>query len=654
LIKRVAMRHRYGAAMLRQVRTLVGKLAVIQTTFLVVALAAICLTLWVSWQLEGGAGAVNEAGRMRMLSYRMALDHRAGRGPELRQDMQDFEAMLARLRTGDAQRPLALPDTAECRERLRDVEQAWSPYQAALRQADVDLPLRPQADAFVARIDMLVSAVERTIAARIALLGALCFGLVVLVVAAAVVFVSGTYVWIVQPLQSLRDGLRDMASRQFNVRIKEANSVEEFSSLASGFNQMADALQASYQGLEDRVALKTAHLARQNERLAALYDVALLGHRGDVSLDTLAQEFCVKLARIAGADAAAVRLAAQDGERLLLMGQTCLPQAMIDAEHCVRKGECACGEPEAESAGPRVIPIRAMGGRSLGHCEAAGYQRVVAIPMLTGGRLVGETELFFYGEPEPDEAERQLYDALAGQFAVQVDNLRLAARDREMAVSEERNLLAQELHDSIAQVLAFLKIQVQLLRGALAKERPDDVQQSLDEIDAGVKECYGNVRELLLHFRTRPGHEDIEHALRTTLTKFEQQAGVTTQLTVQGDGVPLLPDQQIQVLHIVQEALSNVRKHARAEHVSLRVHQSPRWSFEVIDNGVGFDSAGQDLAEVHVGIQIMQERARRIGASLTLSSRPGAGTRVFLLLPEVDALRAAEGAARSPAVAYVA
>lgn len=628
--------------MQRHARSLVGKLALIQTSFLVVALAAIALTLWISWQLEGGAGAINEAGRMRMLSYRLALDHRDGRALDLRQGVLDFEAMLSRLRTGDPERPLALPDTSECRERLVEVEQGWRPYRQTLQDADTQVSLRPQADAFVAHIDALVSSVEKTIAARTAMLGALCFGLVVLVVAAAVVFVSGTYMWIVQPLQRLRDGLRDMAGQQFDVRVDEANAVAEFASLASGFNQMADALQASYQDLESRVAQKTAHLARQNERLAALYDVALMGHHAETSLDTLAQQFCVKLARIAGADAAAVRLAAQDGERLLLMGQTCLPQAMIDAEHCVRKGECACGEPEVEAQGPRVIPIRVLGGPTLGHCQAAGYQQVVAVPMLVGGRLVGETELFFYGEPALEEAERQLFDALAGQFAVQVDNVRLAARDREMAMSEDRNLLAQELHDSIAQVLAFLKIQVQLLRGALAKQRPDDVQRSLEEIDAGVKECYGNVRELLVHFRTRPGHEDIEHALRTTLTKFEQQAAVTTQLSVQGDGVPLLPDQQVQVLHIVQEALSNVRKHAQAEHVTVRVQQSPRWRFEVVDNGVGFDADGRDLAQTHVGLQIMTERARRIGATLSVASAPGKGTRVELLLPELDALRAAE------------
>ena len=113
----------------------------------------------------------------------------------------------------------------------------------------------------------------------------------------------------------------------------------------------------------------------------------------------------------------------------------------------------------------------------------------------------------------------------------------------------------------------------------------------LEEIDAGVRESYGDVRELLMHFRTRTNTEDIEPALATTLHKFEHQSGLTTHLQMQGHGLPLAPDLQIQVLHIVQEALSNVRKHARASQVWLDVQQQPEWRFEVRDDGIGFDTA---------------------------------------------------------------
>lgn len=615
-------------------RSLAGKLALIQTSFMVVALASIAFTVWVSWQLEGGAGAINEAGRMRMMSYRMTLAH--GAGEPLDGELRHFDEMVRALREGDPSRPLFVPNTQACHERLSQVEAGWPRLRAALQQADTSpRALRAQADEFVRTVDGLVSAIELTIATRTALLGGLCFGLVVLVVGASVVFASGTFVWILQPLQRLREGLAQMGARDFSARVPEAGTVDEFAELARGFNQMGDALQRSYGELEIKVARKTADLAEQNERLAALYDVALLATQGGESMEVLAQSFATKLLRIARADAAAVRLAAEDGERLLLLGQARLPASMAEAERCVHLGDCACG-PQADgsgNSGARVIPIRTLGERTLRHCEAAGYQTVIAVPMHTPQRMVGEVELFFYGDRALADSERQLLDALVGHVATQVDNLRLAARDREMAISEERNLLAQELHDSIAQSLAFLKIQVQLLRGALQRQRPEELERVVGEIDAGVRESYADVRELLLHFRTRPGHEDIEHALRSTLSKFELQSGLRAQLSMSGHGVPLPPDQQIQVLHIVQEALSNVRKHAQAQQVELRVQQAPHWHFEVSDDGVGFDPAQPAVDETHVGLRIMRERAARIGATLRIESRPEGGSRVCLDLP---------------------
>ena len=97
--------------------------------------------------------------------------------------------------------------------------------------------------------------------------------------------------------------------------------------------------------------------------------------------------------------------------------------------------------------------------------------------------------------------------------------------------------------------------------------------------------------------------------------------------------MPLPPDVQIQVLHIVQEALSNVRKHARASHVQLAIEQQPAWRFEVRDDGIGFQVDNDALDETHVGLRIMKERAQRIGAELNVISTPGHGSTVVLTLP---------------------
>jgi len=225
-----------------------------------------------------------------------------------------------------------------------------------------------------------------------------------------------------------------------------------------------------------------------------------------------------------------------------------------------------------------------------------------------------------------------LFEALGSHLAGAMENLRLNSLEKEAAVSQERHLLARELHDSIAQSLAFLKIQVQLMRDAVQSGNAVEIGKVLEEIDMGVRESYGDVRELLLHFRTRTNTEDIAPALETTLRKFEHQSGMRATLSMQGQGMPLSPDLQIQVLHIVQEALSNVRKHARASQVWLDVQQQPAWRFEVRDDGVGFVPGGDQLDETHVGLRIMAERAQRIDAEVEVISTPGHGSSIILTL----------------------
>ena len=280
----------------------------------------------------------------------------------------------------------------------------------------------------------------------------------------------------------------------------------------------------------------------------------------------------------------------------------------------------------------RVIPIVPAGRLQLPHCREAGYETVVSIPVQLHQRLLGEVTLFFRTTLDLSEDMRELLSTMARHLASSMEGLRATALEREAAVAEERSLIARELHDSIAQSLAFLKIQTQLLRDAVAKGNTEARDRSMAELDVGVRECYADVRELLVHFRTRTQDEDIEEALRATLSKFEHQTGVATALSMSGQGLPLAPDVQIQVLHVVQEALSNVRKHAGARHVQLRVQRHP-WRFEVQDDGSGFDPQAVPPDSLHVGLGIMRERALLAQALVHVHSRPGEGTRVLIELP---------------------
>lgn len=616
----------------RKYWSLSTKLALIGVPFLLLVMLFTVATLWVSWQLDGGAAAVNEAGRMRMQSYRMSLAVGTGETNELPKQIEEFNQSLRLLRSGDPERPLFVPWDDKVRKNLEGVETEWSRFNSRwLHPNPVGLnELGRQTVAFAARIDALVSSIEGHLVRWTAILHLLQVGVLALVVLGAAILLFTGYLFVLEPVNQLKKAIQKIQGGDFGARVDRVTS-DEFGTLADGFNGMAEHMQSMYRNLESKVQEKTAELEEKRERLESLYEVTALVARA-TSLDELAQDFSQRVMRIARADGVAIRWSDQTNQRFLMLAASGLPASMVEEEQCLRAGDCHCGTPSI-TGGLRVIQIHDLKEESLQHCTKAGFGTIVNIPIRLHERLMGEVGLFFNAKVSPSAAERSLLEALTSHLASAMENLRLNALEREAAISGERHLLARELHDSIAQSLAFLKIQVQLMRDALQSGAEVEIQKVLEEIDTGVRESYGDVRELLMHFRTRTNAEDIEPALATTLQKFEHQTGLGTTLVMSGHGIPMSPDLQIQVLHIVQEALSNVRKHARASQVWLNVQQQPVWRFEVRDNGIGFTPDDQSLDETHVGLRIMKERAQRIGAALEVISTPQHGSSIILILP---------------------
>ncbi len=613
--------------------TLGAKLALVAMPFLCLAMASIGVLVWMSLQLEGGAASVNEAGRMRMQAYRMVLAAGAGDAAGLPRQVREFERSLHLLRDGDPERPLFVPWDDAVRQRFATVEGDWLQFRESIGDPAVaPRGSAPAADAtaFVSHIDEFVTSIEAHLSRWTSLMHLLQLGLMALAVLGAAALLYTGYLFVLEPVGMLNQAIHRIQGGDLGARVDCATS-DEFGTLGAGFNDMAEQLQSMYRHLESRVQEKTAQLEIKHERLESLFEVSKLITRA-LTLDELAQGFTRSVARIARADGVALRWSDQTNLRYLMLASHGLPAGMLEAEHCLAAGDCHCGSP-ATLSGARVVPIRTMDVARMGHCQRAGFETVVSVPVRLHDRLMGEIDLFFHAHIELSDAERSLLDALAVQLAGAMENLRLNALELEAAVAQERSFLARELHDSIAQSLAFLRIQVQLMRDALARGDSEQVRHVLAEIDLGLHESYGDVRELLMHFRTRTNGEDLEPALLTTLRKFEHQSGLKATLEMRGQGMPLAPDLQIQVLHIVQEALSNVRKHARAAHVWLDVQQQPQWRIEVRDDGLGFSTRDDRSDETHVGLRIMVERAERLGARLEVLSTPGLGTSVVLTLP---------------------
>ncbi len=599
---------------------------------LVMAVVSIGLTLWVTWQLEGGAAAVNEAGRLRMQTWRIVSAAQAGLSPdEVQPLVQQFDDSLLLLRSGDPMRPLFVPWNADALAKFAVVERLWR------TQSDQWVrfhSLAPQdsvhtASAFVDAIDQFVLSIEHEMSHLTAILNLFQMVMMALAIGSAVILVYTGYLYVINPLAHLRQGLRKIEAGDFATRV-DVDTQDEFGQVAAGFNGMARHLQSMYDGLEAKVQVKTQHIEAQRARIETLYEVSRFLSSAS-SIEEMSKGFSQRVRAAMGADAVAVRWSDEANQRYLMLASDCFPQEMVDEERSLLSGACDCGslQPDART---RVIPIHNHEAEPVRHCAKAGYENLVSVPIRLQQRLIGEIDLFFRGPVALRTEEVALLDALASHLASSLEGLRAAALDREAAVGEERALLARELHDSIAQSLAFLKIQVQLLRSAAQKAKPEQVNAALDELDVGLRESIHDVRELLVHFRTRTNTDDIERALQETLQKFRHQTGLQAHMQLHGDGLPLPSDVQVQVLHVVQEALSNVRKHAGATQVNLDIYKGEGWRFVVRDNGVGFDTAlAQD--ETHVGLKIMRERAERIGAGIKLTSQTGQGSAVTLTLP---------------------
>ena len=692
--------------MLSNTPRLGSKLTAILIAYLVVAIIAVGLTLIMSWQLEGGAAAVNEMGSQRMRAYRIALllaqasaseqsvpasaskrnvapsatlqsapasasgdstagaqsanenvsatggsrlqTPRATAAASARAEIVAFDRVLLDLQQGDPSRPLVLPRTREIQQRFEQLKARWQHEMRPAAQALIDAPdiaakstllaaYLQRADSFVEQIDRLVLAIEHEISDNTRLLRMLQFGLIALSVVGTIALIYMLYLLIIRPVTNLEEGMRRMEAGDFGVRLP-VESRDEFGALAAGFNRMAEHLQELYGSLERRVEEKTRTLADKNKELGTLYEVAALLSQ-PLTLEALCADFLRKLMARLDAQAGAVRLIEPDTGELHLFVHEGVSPAFTDTERCLKRDECLCGQ-GVQAAQPRVhILVRGAYRNQPLRCREEGFATVGVFPIRLRGQNLGLFNLYFTALREFSAQEQFMLETLGRHLGIAIENQRLVARQKEMAISEERNLLAQELHDSIAQSLAYLNIQAQLLQASLDSQQLDDAREELSRIREGIQESYDDVRELLVHFRTRMAQTDIEAAIATSLVRFESQAQVKTRFLQSGVGLPLSPEMQLQVMHIIQEALSNTRKHAAAENVEVEMQRGTVYRFWVRDDGKGFDSS-QVPSDLHVGLRIMKERAHRIGGTLQVKSTIGKGTQVLLTLPVLEAGRA--------------
>jgi two-component system nitrate/nitrite sensor histidine kinase NarX len=616
--------------------------------FLCVALLAIGTTLMLSWQLEGSSAAINETGSLRMHSYRLTmLLGRTANEPDTadiraatEEELQAIEDAFSRLRRGDPQRPLFLPPTESIQAGFEFVSERWHKTMrpladGVLKQRD-DLQWREwkryqdEVDNFVHEVDKLVQAIERDSELRTFWLRASQLALVALALSGTVAIIYLMFMLIVEPVERLRGGIQRMTEKDFGARLP-VESDDEFGQLTRGFNHMADRLETLYNSLEERVKLKTAALANQNRELALLYDSASFLQRPQ-AVEAMCEGFLQRISQYFAADGGSVRVLDDRRGNLHMVVHYGISGALAESELCMKVGDCLCGEAVAKKVA-MVHDLRQPFANQDLKCHREGFSTVSVFHICAHEQHLGFFNLHFRAPKAFSDKELALLETLGQLLGIAIENMRLASREREMAISEERNLVAQGLHDSIAQGLTFMNIQLQMLEDSLRYGKLDEAREIVPALRSGVQESYEDVRELLLNFRSRLAEDDLRGALDTTVEKFRRQTGVDVDFAMEGNGPPFSREQQLQVLFIVQEALSNIRKHASAKRVEIQLKDGQDFMLTIRDDGIGFDSQTlMENGDSHVGIHIMRERAQRIHATLNVASKAGNGTTVSLCL----------------------
>ncbi len=560
-------------------------------TGLWVGLAAlsVVLTLLLSLRLENAASVIEEAGNLRMQAYRLA--YMAGEGsPRAQIDNQiaEFEKSLKRIAQSDAIHPLIPSDTPLAYDLIQSMliidwqANILPPLQAYRRPTQVELYR------FAGNIELFLQALENANEKNTWWLRQFQWAIMLMTLVSSVLMLFWHQIWVIRPLQALGEGAERIGQRHFDIPVPE-DGTPEFKQVGRCFNQMGGKLKALYDNLEGQVAEQTHNLEKQNRNLTLLYRTTRDLHQSYTPRQA-AEEFLNHILPAVGAQS----------------GSICLENGS-DTDISVHTAEHG-KKPPLEKYHDETFPIEYQN-------EKLG---ILSLSFSDGISLTGD--------------DRTLLQTLIRQLGVSLAGAKQEEEKRLLAVLQERSLIAQGLHDSIAQALTFLNLQVQMLETAFAENKREEAAENIGFIKTGVQECYEDVRELLLNFRTKISNKEFPEAVADLFARFTQQTGTTIE-TAWKNGTHLpTQDEQLQMIFILQESLSNIRKHARATHVKFTLSEhGGRFTMTIQDNGQGFDTEkiGEPTGS-HVGLHIMQERAKRIRAVLEIRSQAQQGTTVSL------------------------
>ena len=364
---------------------------------------------------------------------------------------------------------------------------------------------------------------------------------------------------------------------------------------------------------------------------------------GGHDLEGLLERFLVSIIAMAGAQAGTVQVLTDDGKCMRLVAQQGLPTQLLATERMVERDCSMCGMSTHQDVLGWVDDVRSCVRHGAQAYVGLACKRVLTISLPHGNKVLGIYNLFFDTEAEVDLQTQTMLRLVAQLLGLALHNARIERERLQVTVMKERQEMVSEVHDAIAQTLAYVKMRLPLLSDAMLSHDDTRALKYFSDVRKAVGEVHDNLREVMTYFRTRMDPMGLLHALQGIADGFFDRTGIALELRSSVRTLGLTDQQELQVFHIVQEALANVSKYSMARSAMVAINPLPQGlEFLIEDDGLGIDAA--DLSNMvamsaglasttHFGLGIMQSRAHRLGGSLEVGRIDGGGTRVRLVLP---------------------
>ncbi|MCK5360199.1 MAG: GAF domain-containing protein [Gammaproteobacteria bacterium] len=436
---------------------------------------------------------------------------------------------------------------------------------------------------------------------------------------------------LVHPLNDLREWTHRMSQGDLTARVP-CPEQGQLRQLFKEINILSDTFSEISRNMEEKVQDQTRYIAKKNVTLQILYDVAS-GVNTTQDIQDLLGRSLNAVKGIFDARAANIRLLDDDNNFRLLTTSGFRDQ---DNDYeLLKTAELELCEMAFESREihflNNLIDVRHLHGPTFTGIKNLG---LISIPLTYHDKVLGIFNLFT--ESNTNQIEHDLSELLmnVGQhIGMAIQKTRLDEESRRVGIIDERNRLAHELHDSLAQSLASLRFQVRVLDDTLQSGIDEKVWAEMERIENSLDEAYNELRDLIAHCRIRNDSQDLSQNIKTLVNRYRNDTEIHFLLQIEWGTLVLPTDTEMQVLRIIQESLRNIYKHSNANTVRVLLSKTDETDYQVLieDDGIGFArQASNGTSGEHIGLKIMQERARRFGGKLDIESEVGEGTRVTL------------------------